>query len=195
MLTALLIFIPLLVSAAIIALKPSMAKFLAFATSFLLLVISVIAAFHFDKNLTAAQFDVNWPWINSLGINFSVGMDGISMLLVLLTTVLTPGIILSALKDESKPTSFYSLILLMQSALIGVFTARDGFLFYLFWEIALIPIYFICLVWGGENRGRITLKFFIYTLTGSLFMLVALVYLYYQTPGTHSFAIQSLYEA
>jgi len=172
-----------------------MAKFLAFATSFLLLVISVVAAFHFDKNMAASQFDVNWPWIKSLGINFSVGMDGISMLLVLLTTVLTPGIILSALNDEAKPTSFYSLILLMQSALIGVFTARDGFLFYLFWEIALIPVYFICLVWGGQHRGRITLKFFIYTLTGSLFMLVALIYLYYQTPGAHTFAIQSLYEA
>src|SRR5258706_1320887 len=195
MLTALLIFIPLIASGAIIALKPSMAKFLAFATSFLLLVISIVAAFHFDKTTTDVQFAVNWPWITSLGINFSVGIDGISMLLVLLTNILMPGIILSSLKDESKPSSFYSLILVMQSALIGVFTARDGFLFYLFWEIALIPIYFICLVWGGENRGRITLKFFIYTLAGSLFMLVALVYLFYQTPGAHTFAIQSLYEA
>src|SRR5258706_8228365 len=194
MLTALLIFIPLIASGAIIALKPSMAKFLAFATSFLLLVISIVAAFHFDKTTTDVQFAVNWPWITSLGINFSVGIDGISMLLVLLTTVLMPGIILSSLKDESKPSSFYSLILLMQSALIGVFTARDGFLFYLFWEIALIPVYFICLVWGGENRGRITLKFFIYTLTGSLFMLVALIYLYFKTPS-HTFAIQALYDA
>ncbi len=154
MLTALLIFLPLLASAAIIALKPSMAKFLAFATSFLVLVISVVAAFHFDKSVTDSQFDVIWPWIPSLGINFSVGIDGISgMLLVLLTTILMPGIILTSLNDPGKPPSFYSLILLMQSALIGVFTARDGFLFYIFWEIALIPVYFICLVWGGENRG------------------------------------------
>jgi NADH-quinone oxidoreductase subunit M len=195
MLTALLILLPLLTSVAIIALKPSMAKFLAFATSFLVLVISIVAAFHFDKSMTEAQFAADWPWITSLGINFSVGIDGISMLLVLLTTLLMPGIILSSLNDSTKPPSFYSLMLLMQSALIGVFTARDGFLFYLFWEIALIPVYFICLVWGGENRGKITLKFFIYTLTGSLFMLVALIYLYYQTPGTHTFAIQSLYEA
>jgi len=195
MLTALLILLPLLASIAIVALKPSMAKFLAFATSFLVLVISVVAAFHFDKHITDSQFSIDLPWITSLGINFSVGIDGISMLLVLLTTLLMPGIILSSLNDASKPPSFYSLILLMQSALIGVFTARDGFLFYLFWEIALIPVYFICLVWGGENRGRITLKFFIYTLTGSLFMLVALIYLYYQTPGSHTFAIQSLYRA
>src|SRR6267142_435366 len=187
MLTALLIFLPLLASAAIIALKPSMAKFLAFATSFLLLVISVVVAFHFDKNLTDSQFSIDFPWITSLGINFSVGIDGISMLLVLLTTLLMPGIILSSLNDPNKPPSFYSLMLLMQSALIGVFTARDGFLFYLFWEIALIPVYFICLVWGGENRGKITLKFFIYTLMGSLFMLVALIYLYFKTPS-HTFA-------
>src|SRR5258706_8117144 len=195
MLTALLIFLPLLAAAAIITLKPSMAKFLAFATSFLVLVISIVVAFHFDKNDTNSQFSIDLPWIASLGINFSVGIDGISMLLVLLTTLLMPGIILTSLNDASKPPSFYSLMLLMQSALIGVFTARDGFLFYLFWEVELIPVYFICLVWGGENRGRITLKFFIYTLTGSLLMLVALIYLYYQTPGTHTFGIQALYEA
>jgi NADH-quinone oxidoreductase subunit M len=83
----------------------------------------------------------------------------------------------------------------MQMALIGVFVALDGFLFYLFWEMALIPIYFICLIWGGENRGVITLKFFIYTLAGSLVMLVALVYLYLHTPGAHTFDIQALYIA
>ncbi|MGC4023300.1 MAG: NADH-quinone oxidoreductase subunit M [Cyclobacteriaceae bacterium] len=141
------------------------------------------------------SFAINQTWISSLGINFAVGIDGISLLLILLTTVLMPGIILSSFRDNSKPSSFYSLVLLMQAALIGVFVARDGFLFYLFWEIALIPVYFICLVWGGENRGRITLKFFIYTLTGSLFMLVALIYLYFKTPSQHTFAIQSLYDA
>src|SRR6267154_5768431 len=194
MLTALLILLPLLASAVVISLKPSMAKFLAFATTFLVLVISIVAAFHFDKNDTGSQFSIDLPWIASLGIHFSVGIDGISMLLVLLTTLLMPGIVLSSLNDASKPPAYYSLMLLMQSALIGVFTARDGFLFYLFWEIALIPVYFICLVWGGENRGRITLKFFIYTLTGSLFMLVALIYLYFKTPS-HTFAIQALYDA
>jgi NADH-quinone oxidoreductase subunit M len=83
----------------------------------------------------------------------------------------------------------------MQMALVGVFVALDGFLFYLFWEMALIPIYFICLIWGGEDRGRITLKFFIYTLAGSLIMLIGLVYLYFKTAGSHTFEIQALYEA
>jgi NADH-quinone oxidoreductase subunit M len=81
----------------------------------------------------------------------------------------------------------------MQFALIGVFSALDGFLFYVFWELALIPIYLICLIWGGAERLRITLKFFIYTLSGSLLMLVALIYLWLQTPGTHTFDLATLY--
>ena len=193
MLTALLIFLPLIFSLLVLGLKPMVAKYLAFFGSLAVLLVSLIITFQFDKT-QGVQFAIDKVWIASLGINFSAGIDGISLLLVLLTTVLMPGIILTSLNDASKPSSFYSLILLMQSALIGVFTARDGFLFYLFWEIALIPVYFICLVWGGENRGRITLKFFIYTLTGSLFMLVALIYLYFKTPS-HTFAIQALYDA
>jgi len=194
MLTALLIFLPLIASVVVLTAKPFLSKFISFAVALAELVISLFIAFRFDKT-QALQFQLDQPWISSLGINFSVGIDGISLLLVLLTTVLMPGIILSSFRDSSKPPSFYSLVLLMQSALIGVFTATDGFLFYLFWEIALIPVYFICLVWGEENRGKITLKFFIYTLTGSLFMLVALIYLYFKTPGSHTFAIQALYDA
>jgi NADH-quinone oxidoreductase subunit M len=193
MLTALLILLPMIFSVLVLGIKPMLAKYTAFVGALAVLLVSLVITFQFDK-AQGVQFAIDKAWIASLGINFSVGLDGISLLLVLLTTVLMPGIILSSMKDESKPSSFYSLILLMQSALIGVFTARDGFLFYLFWEIALIPVYFICLVWGGENRGRITLKFFIYTLTGSLFMLVALIYLYFKTP-THTFAIQDLYNA
>jgi NADH-quinone oxidoreductase subunit M len=195
MLTVLLIWLPLIASAAVLVLKQPLSKYFAFAAALAELVMSLVMAIGFDRTQTTAQFSINKGWIASLGINFYVGIDGISMLLVLLTTVLMPGIILSSLNDTTKPSSFYSLMLLMQSALIGVFTAMDGFLFYLFWEIALIPIYFICLVWGGENRGRITLKFFIYTLTGSLFMLVALIYLYFHTPGRHTFEIQALYQA
>jgi NADH-quinone oxidoreductase subunit M len=156
------------------------------------LIISIVVLFQFNKT-ELAQFAFNIPWITSLGLNFSVAVDGISLLMVLLTNVLTPLIILSSFeRDFQRPSAFYSLILTMQAALVGVFVAQDGLLFYLFWEMALIPIYFICLIWGGENRGRITLKFFIYTLAGSLFMLIALVYLYLQTP-TRSFDILALY--
>jgi NADH-quinone oxidoreductase subunit M len=156
---------------------------------------ALVIMFQFNRS-GGFDFALNVPWIPTLGISFSLGIDGISMLLVLLTTGLIPFIILSsASSSNEKPANFYGLILVMQMALVGVFTALDGFLFYVFWEMALIPIYFICLIWGGENRSFITLKFFIYTLTGSLFMLVALLYLYYQTPGDHSFHVDAIYAA
>lgn len=195
MVTGLLIIFPLLVALLLAVFRPAGAKKLAFAAGIIELAVSLYAACTFDKN-GGIQFFFSTPWIASLGINFSVGMDGISLLLVLLTTVLVPFIILSSTEDNySKPSSFYALVLMMQAALVGVFTASDGFLFYVFWELALIPIYFICLLWGGENRAPITLKFFIYTLAGSLLMLVALVYLFFQTPGTHTFDINALYAA
>ena len=190
-----LIFWPLLASLIIFALPPKSAKVLALLASVIELMVSLYVVCTFEPT-AATQFAIDIPWITSLGINFAAGIDGISLLLVLLTTVLVPFIILSSFSGTSeKPSAFYGLILMMQMALVGVFVALDGFLFYLFWEMALIPIYFICLIWGGEDRVRITLKFFIYTLAGSLFMLVALLYLYYQTPDMHSFGIQALYAA
>ncbi len=195
MILSFLIFWPLFVSIILLVVRFKNAKELALGASIIELAASLFIVSQFTKT-AEPQFVVNVPWITSLGINFNVGIDGISLLLVLLTTVLVPFIILSSFGSaEKRPSSFYGLILMMQMALVGVFTARDGFLFYLFWEMALIPIYFICLIWGGEGSGKITLKFFIYTLTGSLFMLVALVYLYLQTSGTHTFEIGALYEA
>jgi len=195
MLTLLLIFWPLLATVVFFAIKPQQAKTWALTAALVELAISSAMILQFDS-AGSAQFVVNHSWIKSLGINFYVGVDGISMLLVLLTTVLTPLIILSSFKHQyDNAGSFYGLVLFMEMALIGVFCALDGFLFYIFWEMALIPIYFICLRWGGVNRGPVTLKFFIYTLAGSLIMLVGLIYVYFQTPGTHNFSIEALYAA
>jgi NADH-quinone oxidoreductase subunit M len=195
MMTVVLIAFPLAVSLLLFASKSKAAKSIALVASLIELVISLIVICSFNKNL-GSQFQFDTPWIASLGIHFAVGMDGISLLLVLLTTLLVPFIILSSNSSRyEKSYNFYGLVLMMQMALIGVFTAEDGFLFYVFWELALIPIYFICLIWGGENRAPITLKFFIYTLAGSLLMLVALVYIYFQTTGDHSFNISELYSA
>jgi NADH-quinone oxidoreductase subunit M len=195
MLTTLLIFWPLFGALILLALDSRLAKPWALAVSLVEFVFFLFALFSFQPD-ASTQFVTNVPWIQSLGINYYVGIDGISMLLVLLTTLLTPLIILSSFKNNyENPISFYGLILAMEMALVGVFVALDGFLFYIFWELALIPIYFICLRWGGVNRGAVTLKFFIYTLAGSLVMLVGLLYLYYQTPGQHSFTIEALYAA
>jgi NADH-quinone oxidoreductase subunit M len=196
MLTAFLIFWPLIVALLLFMFRPQQAKVWALVATLVELVASLAVVALFDKT-GGTQFGLDVPWVASLGISFAVGIDGISLLLVLLTTVLVPFIVLSSFSNSyDKPHTFYGLILIMQMALVGVFTALDGFLFYIFWEMALIPIYFICLIWGGENRAGVTFKFFIYTLAGSLVMLVGLLYLYNHTPaGAHTFDLQALYDA
>jgi NADH-quinone oxidoreductase subunit M len=192
MITGILIFWPLLAALLLLFVKGENAKRLAFAAALIEFGVAVYAATQFQHN-ASQQFMLDIPWIKSMGIHFKVAMDGISLLLVLLTTFLTPLIILSSFRHEYKnPSLFYSLILVMQMAMLGTFVSLDGFLFYIFWELALIPIYFICLMWGGENRARITFKFFLYTLVGSLFMLVAFIYLY-RIAG--SFDMNALYAA
>ncbi len=198
MLTLLLILFPLLAALLVFFTKGNTARNLALGFSIIEFAFGLIAFFVFKNNPASAQLNFNQTWVQSLGINFSVGIDGLSLLMVLLTTFLVPLIILSSFKNSyENANNFYGLILVMQMALIGVFTANDGFLFYVFWELALIPIYFICLLWGGENRSSITFKFFVYTLFGSLFMLVGLIYLYNHTlvNGLKSWAVQDLYNA
>jgi NADH-quinone oxidoreductase subunit M len=133
----------------------------------------------------ASNYSVDW--FNIPGIPFSLGFDGISLVMLLLTNLLFPFIILAGFKREQKQVPILNaLILFTQSALIGVFLAQNALLFYIFWELSLIPVYFILLLWGGEGRRTVTLKFFIYTLAGSLFLLFGIIYLYQLTPGLHT---------
>jgi NADH-quinone oxidoreductase subunit M len=137
------------------------------------------------------RFNANW--MGSLGSSFALQLDGLSQILCLLTAIAYPLILVATWKSEyRKPNNFFALLLLTQAGLMGVFTASDALLFYFFWELALIPMYFICSGWGGERRIPVTFKFFIYTFTGSVLMLIGLVYLYFQTPD-RSFALESFY--
>ena len=189
---SILVFFPLLVALATLF-SGEKAKQTALAGSLIQFALSIYFVLNFSPE-GGTQFTQNYWWVQGLGISYHVGMDGISLLLVLLTTFLTPIIILSSFSHKYKnPRLFFALILTMQMALIGVFVSLDAFLFYVFWELALIPIYLICLIWGGKDRVRITLKFFIYTLFGSLLMLVALIWLWSQTPGAHTFDIGAFY--
>ncbi len=190
MIIVLLLLIPLLSACILPFVKEKPGQF-ALMASLAELAVAAVAAFQFIPN-SSIQFAIDQPWIPSLGINFYMGIDGISLMMVLLTTFLTPLIILSALNREYKnPSAFYALIMLMQVGLIGVFISLNGLLFYIFWELALIPIYFIAAFWGGKKSIPATFKFFIYTIFGSFFMLIALIYLYFQTPGDHSFTWQA----
>lgn len=189
--TVLLIFLPLLFIPLVAAFGNERAKWLALLSSLVTLGLQVGLLCQYSSG---QAIGVDAAWIPSLGIRFTVAVDGISMLMLLLTNILTPIIILAtATRAIERQRLFYSLVLLTQVAFNGVFMATDAFLFYIFWELALIPIYFIVLLWGKkETRVAITYKFFIYTLIGSMFMLSGFIIMYLQTPGQHSFSLQSL---
>ncbi|MFQ5511969.1 MAG: NADH-quinone oxidoreductase subunit M [Candidatus Krumholzibacteriia bacterium] len=143
------------------------------------------------------QFVRHLSWIPSLGVSYKVGVDGLSVFLVLLVTFTMPIVVLStfrAIGDRVK--EFHICMLLLETAMIGAFVSLDVFLFYVFWELMLIPMYFLIGVWGGENKVYATVKFFIYTMLGSLLMLVAilvLVYTYKQQSGVLTFELSRLY--
>ncbi len=194
MLTVILIVLPLALSLILLTIRQEKAiRQFALAGSVVEFGVAV-AAFIQYKTSCHCNLLFTADWLSGMGVSLKFGMDGISLMMVMLTTFLAPVIILSSFSHSyARPSAFYSLILLMEMALVGVFVSFDGLIFYIFWELALIPAYFICAVWGGNDRIRITFKFFIYTFAGSLLMLVALVYLYYKTPLPHSFDFQWLY--
>lgn len=176
-----LLLLPL-VSAIVLAFvkSSSSAKGFALGLSVLQLALTVPFLCQFVPD-ASIQFEQSFDWIKSLGIRFHIGLDGISLPLVLLTNGLIPLIVLSTFGKSFKG-NFYALVSFMQTGLLLVFVALDAFSFYVGWEVALIPIYFICALWGEGDRIRVNLKFFIYTFFGSLLMLIAIIYLYQQTP-------------
>lgn len=196
MLTILLIIVPLFFSLVVFGLKhPFRARAVALAGSLLNLAIATGALFQFIYTCSC-NLDFEAVWSSSLGTSLSFGIDRVSIWLVMLTAFLVPIIILSTFGRKFPRTGlFYGLILLMETALLGVFTTRDALLFYIFWELALIPAWFICALWGSGDRIRITFKFFAYTFTGSLLMLAALLFIYLKTPVPHSFEFGRMYEA
>ncbi|HPT30402.1 MAG TPA: NADH-quinone oxidoreductase subunit M, partial [Prolixibacteraceae bacterium] len=131
--------------------------------------------------------NVSVDWMQVPGVRFNLQLDEISKIMLLLTGLLYPFILFSGWgREQTNQSSLQALLLFSQSALTGVFLAGNAFLFYVCWELALLPVFFILLLWGGPGRRSITLKFFIYTLAGSLFLLFGIIYLYLQTPGLHS---------
>ncbi len=153
-------------------------KYYTLGVSILTFIISLFLYSSFDHLNPNFQFVIDYSWIPSVDAGFRIGIDGMSMLLLLLTTFITPIAILasfSAIKERHK--EYFIMISILQFAMTGVFVALDLFLFYVFWEIILIPMYFIIGIWGGKNRLYATVKFFLFTVVGSLFMLVAIVWL------------------
>jgi NADH-quinone oxidoreductase subunit M len=172
-------FLPLL-AAVIVALMPARAhgaiRWFAFLATGAIFAISLqlLGVFQASPDM---QMVVNKSWLPSLGISYHLGIDGISLFLVLLVTFLTPITVLGCFSSiETRVKEFFVCLLVLETAMIGAFVALDLFLFYIFWEAMLIPMYFMIGMWGGERRIYATVKFFIYTMVGSLLMLVAILY-------------------
>jgi len=183
MLTLELLFLPLIAALITLFMRGNAARISALFFS----VINLAFTFYIYsifKNADPESFFFFKEWIFQPRINFHIGLDGVSLLMVILTNLLVPLIILAGFnRQTNSPHIFYSLLLLMQFAMIGVFVSFDGLLYYIFWELALIPIYFMSFIWGSGDRAAVTLKFFIYTLAGSLLMLFGFIYLYLSNPG------------
>lgn len=190
MIPILLLLIPLLSGLLLFAFRDQKtAKSLALMSSIATLVVSFVGI----TCMKDAQYlHYQTDWMPALGSSFHVKLDGMGQLLCLLTALSFPLIFIATYKNEySNGSRFYALMLLAQAGLIGVFIAYDALLFYFFWELALMPVYFLCSIWGGQKRIAATFKFFIYTFTGSLLMLVGLIYLYFK--ANQSFALDAFY--
>ena len=194
MLVFLLLILPVVFVLLTLLFNEKQAKNVALLGALTTLGLSLFLFYQFNQNPACNCFIYHTDWIKALSADFFIRIDGINIILVLLTTLLVPFIIQSASGREiNNPKAYFSLILFMQSALLGVFLAKDALLFYVFWELALIPIYLISLIWGGEGRQKITFKFFIYTLFGSLFMLLAIIFIWLHNP-VRSFSIYDFYK-
>ena len=190
------IWLPILAGFAMLMLgsdsKANFTRWLALAFSLLAFAVTLPLYTQFDFARGAFQFEEMAPWIPSFNVNYHLGIDGIAAPLILLTSFTTVMVVIAAWEVITKNIAQYmAAFLIMSGLMIGVFSALDGLLYYVFWEAMLIPMFLVIGIWGGENRVYATIKFFLYTLLGSLLMLVAFIYLYHQTG---SFEITDYYQ-
>ena len=192
MISAILILLPLITGVVSFALRSSeAARRLSFYSTLITLGVAIDALLPSNASMLA----LDMPWLPVMGSRFALSMDGMSKMLCLLTALSFPVIFLASFRQRFRmPGAFYGWMLLSQAGLMGVFLAADALLFYFFWELALIPVYFLCSTWGGERRIAVTIKFFLYTFIGSLLMLAGIIYLSFQMPTT-SFAISDITKA
>jgi NADH-quinone oxidoreductase subunit M len=197
---SLVVFLPLLAGLALLLVPRERVIFCRWWTLAAMaagLVASGVALSMMQKGAAGMQLVHRIPWIPSMGIDYFLGVDGISIYLVLLTSLLGPIVVLSAWRSVGeKVREFHFLLLLLQAGILGAFLSLDLFLFYMFWELMLIPMYLLIGVWGGPRRVYAAIKFVLYTIVGSLLMLVAILYLYlahHAQTGAYTFDLLRLY--
>jgi NADH-quinone oxidoreductase subunit M len=171
-------------------------KLVSLLIAFVTMILSFLVWVQFDVVASGMQLEINLPWITNFGITYHLGIDGISLLLIVLTTILTVLCIIASWRSVTHSVKgYFASILLLTTGMIGTFCALDLFLFYVFWEVMLIPMYFIIGLWGGPRRVYAAIKFVLFTMFGSLLMLVAILYLYfsyYTFSGEYSFDLMRI---
>ena len=197
MLLTWMIFIPLIGMVLVLLLprdQDNAARWLTFAITLLPLLIAVFLFTNYDNSEAGIQHELTIPWIESFGISYHIGLDGLSVTLVLLTALLGPICVGASWKINKGVKAYMALFLLLETGMIGFFCALDLFLFYVFFELTLLPMYFLVGIWGGERREYAAIKFFLYTLFGSVLMLVAMIAVYLKSgeAGARTFDIIEL---
>ena len=191
-----LIWLPILGGALVLGSgdrAPNVSRWLALIFAVATFLISIPLYTGFDVTTAQMQFVEKAAWIAMFDVNYYLGVDGISMPLILLTTFITVLVVIAGWEViQYKPSQYMAAFLIMEGVMIGVFAALDAILFYVFWEAMLIPMFIIIGVWGGPNRVYATIKFFLYTFLGSVFMLVALIYMYFQAGSMEILAFHDL---
>jgi NADH-quinone oxidoreductase subunit M len=190
MMLTILTFLPLTAGVLVALLGPDRQKLgrnLAFAASLLALALAVALWANFDNSRGGMQFVERVPWVPSLGIEYNSGVDGLGLLTVLLSALIVPFAMLASWKIENNPKLYFSLVLFLESGLFGTFTAQNFVHWFLFWELSLIPAFFLIRMWGGPKRTSAAFQFFLYTMAGSVAMLAAFLALYAAT-GAFDFA-------
>jgi NADH-quinone oxidoreductase subunit M len=195
-LLSILIWLPIAAGLAILLLgerQIAAGRWLALVASLATLALTVPLWAHFDTATAALQFPEKLPWIPRFQAYYALGIDGISLPLIVLTAFMTvPVVIAGWTVIESRPAQYYAAFLIMEGLMIGVFSASDALLFYFFWEAMLIPMFLIIGIWGGPRRVYATIKFFLYTFLGSVFMLAALIYMYVKAGDYAIASLQAL---
>lgn len=189
-----MIFIPVAGAVLVLLIPSSKPNTIRWASALITLIPLILAALiyiDFDRSSAQMQYVEHTPWIKSFNIYYYLGIDGLSVSMVLLTALLSFLAVFSAWEIDKGVKAFYSLFLLLEAGMIGVFCALDFILFYVFWEVTLLPMYFLIGVWGGPRREYAAIKFFLYTLFGSVFMLLAILALYF-TSEPHTFDMVAL---
>ena len=175
------------------AAKAGIMRWLALGISLATFVLSIQLYINFDTTTAAMQFVEKTSWIDALSVEYYLGIDGISAPLILLTTFITPLVIIAGWDTiKLRPAQYFAAFLILEGLMIGVFSALDGVLFYVLWEAMLVPMFLIIGIWGGERRVYATIKFFLYTFLGSVLMLVAFIYLYSKTGNFNFFSFMEV---